>query len=93
MLPEGNLFTPTDHAIIRAAVRSLPGLLGAVIDMRFWRQMEVVEIADQLGVTIQSVERALVQAVRCLREECLKHPAFSRSQFYALKMIHSEGAA
>jgi DNA-directed RNA polymerase specialized sigma24 family protein len=91
-MPE-NLFTPIDHAIIRAAVRSLPGFLGAVIDMRFWRQMEVVEIADELGVTIQAVEHAMIHAVRRLKEECLKHPAFSRTKFHALKMIHSEGAA
>lgn len=90
---EKNLFTPTDHAIIRAAVHALPGLLCAIVEMRFWRQMEIVEIADELGVTIQTVEQALIQAVRRLRTICLKHPAFSRNKFHALKTIHSKGAA
>jgi DNA-directed RNA polymerase specialized sigma24 family protein len=89
----GDLFTPIDHAIIRAAVRELPGLLGAVIEMRFWRHMEFVEIADELGLSIRTVEFAMIQAVRRLREICLKHPAFSRSKYDALKMFESHSVA
>ena len=88
-----NLFTPIDHAIIRAAIRKLPALLGAVIEMRFWRQMEVAEIADELGVSIQTVDSAMTKAARRLREECLKHPAFSRTKYDALKVIQSEDVA
>ncbi len=91
-MPE-NLFTPIDHAIIRAAVRRLPALLGAIVEMRFWRQMEFVEIADDLGVSIRTVESALTKATQRLREECLKHPAFSRTKFDALRAIQSDEVA
>ena len=88
-----NLFTATDHAIIRAAVRELPSLLGAIVDLRFWKEMSTVEIAEILGLTIRSTEALLVRALRILRENCLKHPAFSRSKHSILQIIESQSVA
>lgn len=88
-----NLFTPIDHAIVRAAVRELPGLMAAIVDMRFWQQMTVPEIADALGVSMRAVESAITKATRIIRETCLRHPAFSRSKFHALQMIESKCVA
>lgn len=88
-----NLFTSMDHAIVRAAVRELPGLLGIVVEMRFWKQMTFTEIAENLGVSVRAIESAMVKAARLIREQCLKHPAFSRSKFQALQTIESECVA
>lgn len=88
-----NSFTPIDYAIVRAAVRDLPGLLKVIVEMRFWQQMTVPEIAEDLGVTARAVESALTKATRIIREECLRHPAFSRSKFHALQTIQSKCVA
>lgn len=89
-----NLFTVTDHAIIRAAVRELPGLLGTIVDLRFWKEMSTIEIAEALGLTVRSIEALLMRALRILRETCLKHPAFSRSKHsILLQIIESQSVA
>jgi DNA-directed RNA polymerase specialized sigma24 family protein len=88
-----NLFTPTDYVIIRAAVRGLPGLLGAIVEMRFWQKQSLVEIAVELGVSEKMIERSLSQATRMLREQCLRHPAFSRSNHQLLELLQSQSAA
>lgn len=88
-----NLFTPIDHAIVRSSVRSLPGLLGAMIEMRFWQHMSFGEIADELGLSTRTVEAAMAQAMKLIREECLRHPVFSRSKFRALQTIQSKCVA
>lgn len=88
-----NVFTNMDHAIIRAAVRELPGLMGYIVDLRFWRNLDEVQISEALGLSIHSTEILLARALRMLREHCLKHPAFSRSKYAEIKMIRSERVA
>lgn len=88
-----NLFTQMDYAIIRAAVEELPRLHGAVVDLRFWKNMEMVEIAETLGLSFRATEKLLVRALRKLRESCLKHPAFSRSKYPMLKIMESQSVA
>lgn len=88
-----NLFTPTDHAIVRASVASLPRFLAEIIEMRFWHQMTIVEIAIGLGRSVLSVEAALSQATQILREECLRQPAFSRATNYAHQLNQFQGVA
>lgn len=88
-----NLFTTTDYAIIRAAVEELPRLHGAVVDLRFWENMEMIEIASTLGLSLRATENLLVRALRMLRERCLKHPAFSRSKLSMLKIMESQSVA
>lgn len=87
------MFTDTDYAIIRSAVRQLPSLLGTVVDLRFWKEMDTAEIASALGITIRSTEALLVRAFQMLREYCLRHPAFSRSKYWMLKLMESQSVA
>lgn len=88
-----NLFTSTDHAIVRSAVKELPGLLGIIVEMRFWEHKTFEEIAENLGVSIRAVEFAMTKATRLIREHCLRHPAFSRSKIHALQTIQSKCVA
>lgn len=88
-----NLFSGMDHVIVRAAVKRLPGLLGAVVEMRFWGEMTLAEIAVDLGVSIKAVEIAIGRATERLREECLRHPSFSRSRFTELQSLGAEFVA
>lgn len=92
-MKSANLFTTMDYAIIRAALQELPGLHGAIVDLRFWQNMEMAEISELLGLSIRGTERLLVQALRMLRSYCLKHPAFSRSKHSMLKMMESQDVA
>ncbi len=87
------VFSKTDHAIVRAAVRRLPGLLSAIVEQRFWKKHSIAEIAEELGVTMSSVEKAIGTAFRLLREECLRHPDFSRSLYAVIKESQSDFAA
>ncbi len=88
-----NLFTPIDYVVVRAAMRRLPGLLGVVVEMRFRERKALAEIAVDLGISVRAVETSLKDATRVLREECLRHPAFSRTQYHAIKLFQSQGAA
>lgn len=88
-----NLFTTADYAIIRAAVEELPQIHGTVVDLRFWENMEMIEIASTLGLSLRTTEILLVRALRMLREHCLKHPAFSRSKHLMLKIMESQSVA
>jgi len=87
-----DIFTLIDHAIVRAAVKSLPGLLGAVVEMRFWRKLSAREIALEIGVSERAVEIALERASLFIREECLRHPAFSRTKYHTLLAIYAQTA-
>ena len=88
-----DLFTNTDYAIVRSAVRRLPGLLGIVIELRFWKKCTLDEIAVELGVSTRSIESAFTRALRMLREECLRHPSFSRSEYETIQWFRSQNAA
>ena len=87
------IFTSNDYAIVRAAVRRLPGLLAKVIELRFWQQYSVLEISEILGISEADVNSAIHRSYQVLREECLKHPAFSRSVCAALKKAELQWSA
>lgn len=87
------LFTPTDHAIVRAAVRRLPGLLAKVIELRFWQQYTIAEIGSILGVPDHEIERVLRRSYHALRNDCLRHPGFSRSLHSMLKKLEWKESA
>ena len=93
MQREQNVFSSTDYAIVRSAVKRLPGLLSEVVALRFWGLKTIDEIAYDLGVTVKTVDQALEKSFRILREECLRHPAFSRSLYDAIKNMTSGLAA
>ena len=88
-----NMFTPVDHAIIRSAVKRLPGLLAMIVEMHFWKKQSPTDIAVDLGVTVRSVENSLKLASMALREECLRHPAFSRSKYSMLQFFKTQISA
>jgi len=88
-----NMFTPVDHAIIRSAVKRLPGLLALIVELRFWKKQSPTDIAVELGVTVRSVEISLKRACMTLREECLRHPAFSRSKHQMLQFLQTQISA
>jgi len=90
---EENIFTQMDHAIIRSAVKKLPGLLSVVVEMRFWKQLTLDDISLEIGVSTEVIEVALVKAARILREECLRHPAFSRSKHSLIENLRLMAAA
>lgn len=84
---EKRLFTSTDYAVVRAAVKCLPGLLAKVIELRFWQHYSISEIGDILGVSDRDVEKAIQRSYQALRNECLRHPAFSRSLYSTIKKM------
>lgn len=90
---EKNLFTLMDHAIVRSAVKQLPGLLSMIVEMRFWKRLSLEDIADDLGVSVGTVETAIIKAIVRLREECMRNPAFSRSQYQALESMRATEVA
>ena len=51
------------------------------------------DIAVELGVTVRSVEISLKRASMTLREECLRHPAFSRSKHQMLHFLQTQISA
>jgi DNA-directed RNA polymerase specialized sigma24 family protein len=87
------LFTQVDYSILRSAVKRLPGLLSKVVELRFWNNRSIVEISDELGVSIRHTESALQRASVILKEECLRHPAFSRSKYNAIQGLYARLAA
>lgn len=86
-------FSQFDCLIVRAAMRRLPGLARSIVKMRFWKSQTPVEIAEGLGVSVRAVEKLLKKSERLLREECLRHPAFSRSQHKTIQSIQSQNTA
>lgn len=88
-----NLFTLMDHAIVRSAVKRLPGLLSIIVEMRFWKRLSLEDIADDLGVSVGTVEMSIAKAIVRLREDCLRNPAFSRSQCHVLEAMRANEVA
>ncbi len=90
---EKGLFTSIDYTIVRAAVKRLPGLLAKVIELRFWQHYTVAEIGEILGVSDREVEKAIQRSYQALRNECLRHPTFSRSLYSAIKKMEMRWSA
>lgn len=88
-----DIFSATDHMIVRSAVRGLPGLLSQVMIMRFWENRSLTEIADDMGVTVKTIEQAILKSYRILRDECLRNPTFSRSLHDEIQRLGSKLAA
>ena len=71
-------FTKTDHEIIRKAVSCLPMEQKKVVILKFWENLEIPEIAEELGLRINQVKNLLALSFRNLKEACLSDPSFSR---------------
>lgn len=81
------LFTLVDYGIVRQALTDLPKIMTMVVEMRFWKNRAICEIAMELGVSAAIVERWLNTALKRLREHCLRHPEFSRSQHRMIEAL------
>lgn len=77
--PRSNLFSGKDHEIVRKALAQLEGPEHQVIVMRFWEKNTLDEISEILEISVQEVEKYLVQAMAKLKMICLGNPAFSRA--------------
>lgn len=88
-----NLFSLIDHTIVRASVKNLPGVLSMVVELRFWRRLTLDDIAQELGISVRVVDVALKKAMRLLREECQRNPAFSRSRWREIESMQSQMTA
>ena len=75
-----NLFTDSDHLVVRQAMALLPKREIEVITLRFWEGLSETEIALALNMDWQTVERLMKQAFSRLKEICLSRPEFSRTQ-------------
>lgn len=73
------LFTAIDYGIVREVLTELPRVMALVIELRFWKHRTSCEIAIELGVSAKNVDRWLSQAMKVIRDRCLRHPEFSRS--------------
>jgi DNA-directed RNA polymerase specialized sigma24 family protein len=73
-------FTKTDHAIVRNTLLTLPELQRNIIILKFWRNMDNDEIAQELKVRTKTVEGELQAGYEALKERVLREPAFSRTK-------------
>lgn len=90
---EKALFSSADYFIVRSAIERLPGLLSAVIQQRFWMRKSIAEISEEFGVSAGVIEAALLKAFSLLRDECVRHPNFSRSKYSIIKSLRASLAA
>ena len=90
---EKPIFSQTDYAILRSAIKRLPGLLSAVVEQRFWARKTVDEIADDFGVSAYAIDCAIIKAQQLLREECMRHPSFSRADLSTIKALQAKFVA
>lgn len=74
-----NIFTETDHAIVRNAIDELPGLLPELIRLHFWKGWTMYQIAREFGISEGGANAALGKALELLRVKCLERPEFSLS--------------
>lgn len=87
-----NQFTMLDHIIVRRALKRMPIFLTEIINMRFWRNYSLLDIAEELGISELDAERLLERGLRDIRDECLQTPAFSRSIDRAIRSQFSDAA-
>ncbi|MGZ6311496.1 MAG: RNA polymerase sigma factor [Bdellovibrionota bacterium] len=75
----GARFSTSDYAIIRRAIDEIPESQRVVVYLRFWRNLDPIEIAEVLGVHLRTVEMQLSGAYSALRRLCIADPQFSRT--------------
>jgi len=55
------------------AVETLPPILRVVVELRYWKNMSIKEISDQLNIPQGTVQRRLFDATRVLHRTLKKH--------------------
>jgi RNA polymerase sigma-70 factor (ECF subfamily) len=81
--PQRHLDSGHDVAILRDALRSLPGQQRQVIQLRFFQELSSAEVARQLGKTEQAVYALQYRAITALREFVEQDAAFTIASPFA----------
>jgi DNA-directed RNA polymerase specialized sigma24 family protein len=75
-----NLFTESDHLLVRQAMALLPKKELEVITLRFWEGLSETEISIALHTDWRTIEKLMKSALTRLKEICLSRPEFSRKR-------------
>jgi RNA polymerase sigma-70 factor (ECF subfamily) len=70
---------------LHAAIETLPEKCRAVFSLSRFEQMSHREIADQLGISVKTIENQITKAMKILREALLRHADLSPVVIWALK--------
>lgn len=72
-------FNQFDYLVVRRAMDELPLLEKLVVEMRFFHNFSISEIARLLRMGWDEAESLIDSALTILRQQCLSDPRFSRS--------------
>lgn len=70
---------------LHAAIETLPEKCRIVFSLSRFEQLSHREIADQLGISVKTIENQITKAMKLLREALLKHGGLSPVVILALK--------
>jgi RNA polymerase sigma-70 factor (ECF subfamily) len=63
------------HTALSQAIAGLPDRLRAVVELRWGRQLRIVEVASSLGITPKAVETYITRSVKALRAALAQRPS------------------
>lgn len=72
------IFSRQDHAVVRRAMHELPIRDRLIVELRFWNNLSVEEIAEFMCMRRADVESRLNAVFAMLRDRCENDPEFSR---------------
>jgi DNA-directed RNA polymerase specialized sigma24 family protein len=78
-----SLFTQTDYLIVRRAMDELPLTEKLAVEMRFFHNCSIKEIALLLGLAWDEAEALIESALAILKKRCMDSFAFSRERLEA----------
>lgn len=78
-----SLFTQTDYLIVRRAMDELPLTEKLAVEMRFFHNFSIKEIALLLDLAWDEAEVLIESALAILKERCMDNFAFSRERLEA----------
>jgi RNA polymerase sigma-70 factor (ECF subfamily) len=71
--------------ILYAAIETLPEKCRVVFSLSRFEQMSHREIAEQLGISVKTIENQITKAMKMLRDALARHPDLSPVVIWALK--------
>ena len=74
------LFQGADYVVVRRAMQNLSRTDQTIVQLRFWHQYSIREIAGYLKLGWEEVHDRLASSLRCLRAVCEAEPGFSRAR-------------
>ncbi|MEZ4940433.1 MAG: RNA polymerase sigma-70 factor [Saprospiraceae bacterium] len=76
------------EAALQEAIRQLPERCRLVFSLSRFEQLSHKEIAQQLGISVKTIENQITKAMKMLREALLKHPDLSSVVIWVLYWLH-----